>query len=191
MSGWHPPTSQCTNLELITRFTSTEFESKIQDFFQSFFKTIISFSRLKVIISWSIQALKNTGKKLFHNVLQMYGRDWKRFDQNGKNFTYKALAVALKKQLMTFYHVFRFYLYFLDFFQVWKIAAQISGLSLEFIVQCISITKYYTNVYHGVNCMRRHIQASNTVNCFNNTSLLKIKLSKHCKIILVQLNKIM
>ena len=30
-----------------------------------------------------------------------------------------------------------------------------------------------------------------TVNCFNNNSLLKIKLSKHCKIILVQLNKIM
>ena len=36
-------------------------------------------------------------ESLFHEALQTYGRDWIRFDQNDKKFTYKALVVALKK----------------------------------------------------------------------------------------------
>ena len=67
MGGCLPPTSQCMNLELITlRFTSTGFGSTIQDFFQTFFKTIISFSRLEVIIKQLINTgLKKHWKKLF------------------------------------------------------------------------------------------------------------------------------
>ena len=62
-------------------------------------------------------------------------RDWIRFDQHEKHFTSKALAVAFKtnkKNLRKFYHFSRLYFHFPDFFQVWKIAGQISKLFQEF-----------------------------------------------------------
>ena len=56
--------------------------------------------------------------------------DWLRSDQNKTKFTNKAHAVALQKEkLQTFYHFSRLCLCFPDFFQVWKIAGQISRLS--------------------------------------------------------------
>ena len=42
------------------------------------------------------------------------------------------LVVALKKKLKTFNHFSRLYLHFLGYFQVWKIAGQISRLFQEF-----------------------------------------------------------
>ena len=49
---------------------------------------------------------KTQEQSFFHDRLQKYGRNWIRFDQNEKIFTYKALVVvALKKKI-----------------QVWKIA---------------------------------------------------------------------
>ena len=62
------------------------------------------------------------------------GIDYDGFDWNEKLeiFTYKALYVTWEKKNSTFYYFFRLYLYFPDFFQVWKIAGQISGLFQEF-----------------------------------------------------------
>ena len=49
----------------------------------------------------------------------------------GKEFTSKTLVVTLKKN-SRLYHFSRLYLYFSDFFQVWKVAGQISRLFQEF-----------------------------------------------------------
>ena len=78
-------------------------------------------------------------QSFFHDALQINGRDCIRFDQNEYfKDTSKALVVALKKKkkkLKTFYYFSRLYLHFPDFFQVWKIAGQISRLFQEFKTQ--------------------------------------------------------
>ena len=53
-----------------------------------------------------------------------------------KKFTYKALVVNLKKKLKTFYHFFQTSP-LPDFFQVWKIAGQISRLCTNLAVRTI------------------------------------------------------
>ena len=54
-----------------------------------------------------------------------------------KKFTYKVLVVALKKKTQDFLSFFsRRYLYFPDFFHVWKVAEQISRLFQEFKTLC-------------------------------------------------------
>ena len=115
---------------------------------------------------------KHWNKAFFTNVpLQTYGCDRKRFDQNRKTCTYKALVVALKKETTQD---------FMPFFQILSLFSRLlpgqGNCSANFRtfsrIHCtmyINITRCYTNVYHmhDVNCMRRHIQASNIVNCFN------------------------
>ena len=48
----------------------------------------------------------------------------------------KVFAVALKKKIKTFYHFSKLCFCFPDFFQVWKIAGQISRLFQEFKTLC-------------------------------------------------------
>ena len=63
-------------------------------------KTMISFSRLKIIKQVINKDLKKKPQEQsfsFHDALQTYRLDWIKFDQNDDNFTYKALAVAFKK----------------------------------------------------------------------------------------------
>ena len=56
-------------------------------------------------------------KSFFHDVLPINGQDWIGFDQNEYlKDTSKALVVALKKKIKTFYHFSRLYLHFPDFF---------------------------------------------------------------------------
>ena len=141
MSGCLPPTSQCMNLELITRFTSTGFGSTIQDFFQTFFKTIISFSRLEVIIKQLINTgLKKHWKKLFSwCTANVWARLKKIWPKRKKFHLIQSTCCSFEKKSKSWLYTifFRFYIYYLDFFQVWKIAVQISGLSLEFIVHYV------------------------------------------------------
>ena len=82
------------------------FGSKIQVFFQTFSKTTISFSRVKVI-----------------NALQTYRWDWIRFDQQEKKFPYKAVVVAFKK---TFNH------FFPDFFSIFQTFSRTGKLLSRF-----------------------------------------------------------
>ena len=99
--------------------------------FKTFSKTTYFFSRLKVIkLVINRDLTKTKEQSFYHDALQTYRRDWIRFDQHEKNFTCKTLALAFKKERKgkTFYHFSRLYLYFPDFFQVWKIAGQISRL---------------------------------------------------------------
>ena len=55
------------------------------------------------------------------------------------------------KKLKTFYHFSRFYLHFLDFFQFWKIAGQISRLFQEFK----RLPLYYLPLQITTLCSRR------------------------------------
>ena len=108
---------------------------KIKDFFETYLQNDnFSFQTQGYQIGVN-RDKKTLEQSLLHGVLQMHGRDWIRFDQNGQHFTSKALVVALKKKinkLQTFYHFSRLNLHFPDFFQVWKIAGQISRLFQEF-----------------------------------------------------------
>ena len=79
---------------------------------------------------WSIETLK-TQEQSIHSALQTYERDWKRFDQR-KKFNRKALPVAVKKKNKQTNNFSRTYIYIADFFQVWKVAGQISSLFHEF-----------------------------------------------------------
>ena len=74
------------------------------------FKTFSPDSRLSN--GWSIQTLKSAGTKLFYDALQTYGGDWKKFYHNKKNATYKALAVALKKNSRLFTNFQTLFLFF-------------------------------------------------------------------------------
>ena len=65
---------------------------------------------------WSIETF--AGTKLFCWCPASYGWHWIRFDQNKKKN-------SKKKYIKTFHYFSRLYLYFPDFFQVWKIAGQI------------------------------------------------------------------
>ena len=90
-------------------------DPKFKTFFRLFSKTVISFSRLKVIkfiCRWSIETLKNEGTKLSH-VLQTYGQDLTKTKKIFKALI-KALVVALKKNLRLFIIFVRLYLYFPD-----------------------------------------------------------------------------
>ena len=55
-----------------------------------------------------IQTLKSVGTKTFHDAVQMYGRDWIRFDQNEKKITYETLVVAFKntQDFLPFFQTF-------------------------------------------------------------------------------------
>ena len=95
-----------------------DFGSKIQDFFHTSSKTVISFSRLKFIKEVSnIDLLKSRNKALTTIYCKCTcRRDWINFDQQEKNFNCKALDVAFKKLLTIF---FRLNLYFPDFPSIW------------------------------------------------------------------------
>ena len=84
-------------------------------------------------------------------------RDWIRFDQHETHFTSKARAVAFKtnkKNLKIFYHFSRLYFHFPDFFQVWKIAGQISRLFQEF--KTLYEPRYNRRIFlDNVACSRR------------------------------------
>ena len=58
------------------------------------------------------------------------GQDWIRFDKNNKKIHLKSNCCFENNQ--DFLPCSRLYLYFQDFFQVWKIAGQILGLFQEF-----------------------------------------------------------
>ena len=78
------------------------FESKIQDFFQTFFsKQWFLFPDTRLSNRWSKETLKNLGSKGFlQDALQTYGRDWIRFDQNEKKkFTYQELVASFEKKI--------------------------------------------------------------------------------------------
>ena len=65
------------NSTALTRDGTDFWIKKIQDFFQTFSKTIISFSRLKVIKKVSNRDLKKTRNKALNinNALQTYWQD--------------------------------------------------------------------------------------------------------------------
>ena len=99
--------------------------SKIQDFFQTFSKTIISFSKLKVIK----QVINTTQEQsLFSwcsaHVRMKLNKIWPK--QIIIKHT-KSASRSFEKKLKTLYH-----LYFPDFFQAWKIAEHFSRLFQEF-----------------------------------------------------------
>ena len=56
-----------------------------------------------------------------------------------------------KKKLTTFYHFSRLYLYFTDFFRVWKIARQISRLFKEFKTLGEPWSDLFRTVIHNNN----------------------------------------
>ena len=75
-------------------------------------------------------------QSFFHDALQINGQDWIRFDQNEYlKDTSKALVVGLKKKSRLFTIFPDFISIFQTFFQVWKIAGQISRLFQEFKTQ--------------------------------------------------------
>ena len=108
--------------------------SKIQDFFQTFFQNNNFFFqiRLKVIKQLINTDLKKREQSFSHDAQQMYGRDWIRFDQNKIKFPLQTTCCTYENKLKTFHHFSRLCLHSPDFFQVWKIAGQISMLSQEF-----------------------------------------------------------
>ena len=85
--------------------------------FKNFFRLFKFFFQTQgyQIGRWSKETVKKKGTKLFRDPLQMYGWHWIRFNHNEKNFNYKALVIALKKKIRTFYHFSRLYLHFPDF----------------------------------------------------------------------------
>ena len=109
------------------------FGSKIQDFFQTFSKTIISFSRLKVIKQVSNRDLKKSRNKALSTMRCKRTCTGKiEYDLTSRK------KISLAKHLLQlskkpFYNFFSgLFLSFSDFFQVWKIAGQISSLFQEF-----------------------------------------------------------
>ena len=91
---------------------------QIQDFFQSFSKTIIFFPDSRLSNRWSTDTLKTEQQNFFHDVLETYGQDWIRFDQNKKN---QDFAIFSRPNLQC-----------QAFFRVWKIAGQILRFFREF-----------------------------------------------------------
>ena len=81
---------------------------------------------------WSKETCKNAGPiNTFSwcsaNIWVKLNKIWPKW----KKFTFKALVVALKKKLKTFYLFSRLYLHSPDFFQVWKTTGEISSLFLK------------------------------------------------------------
>ena len=100
--------------------------------FADFFpKQLFLFPDSKLSIRWSID-LEKAGTKRFPwctpNLPPKLNKIW--LKQTKK--TSGALVAFKKKKLKTLYHFSRLYLYFTDFFRIWKIAGQISRLFKEF-----------------------------------------------------------
>ena len=85
-------------------------------------------------VRWSTKILRMQDQSFFHCTLQTYGLVWMNNIRAKRNkFTSKALVVTLKKKLTCIInHFSRLFLHFPDFFQVWKIAGQISWLFQKF-----------------------------------------------------------
>ena len=113
------------------------FGFKIQDFFQTFFQNNHLFLQNQGYqIGHQKRPSKKAGTKLLSwcgaNIRARLNKIWPKRNK----FTYKALSVALDKKNVRLFTIFpTLYLYFPDFFQVWKIAEQISRLSQEFKTQ--------------------------------------------------------
>ena len=127
------------------------FGSKIPDFFQTFSKTTTSFSRLTLIKYVSKRDLKrNKALSMMH--CKRTGKIENDLTNRKKISLVKHLLQLEKKKFTIFS---RLYLYFPDFFQVQKIAGQISKLFQEFKTlyrPClssfkISLKKYIINSY--------------------------------------------
>ena len=120
---------------LITGFVQI-FGSKIQDLFWDFFQNNNFFfhtQNYQIGDQW--RPLKNEGKKcIFHDALQTYKWDWIRFGQHKK----KISLLTFKKTLSRLYQYF---------FQVWKVAGQISRLCMN-----LEIAYMYSYSFH-VGCL--------------------------------------
>ena len=120
--------------------------------FADFFpKQLFLFPDSKLSIRWSID-LKKAGTKRFSwctpNLPPKLNKIWLR--QTNKK-TYRVLVAFKKNKLTTFYHFSRLYLYFTDFFRVWKIARQISRLFKEFKTLCEPRSELFRTVIHNNN----------------------------------------
>ena len=110
------------------------FGFKIQDFFQTFFQNNHLFLQNQGYqIGHQKRPSKKAGTKLLSwcgaNIRARLNKIWPKRNK----FTYEALSVALDKKNVRVSTIFpTLYLYFPDFFQVWKIAEQISSLFHEF-----------------------------------------------------------
>ena len=78
----------------------------------------------------NISLYKNRNKAFFMMHWNVQGQDWIRFDKNNKKFHLKSNCCFENAQ--DFLPCSRLYLYFQDFFQVWKFAGQILRLFQEF-----------------------------------------------------------
>ena len=108
----------------------TEFLSKIQDFRWTFSKTIISFSRLKVMK----QVINRELKKILQEQSFFHDRQARlnKISQTQKTFHLRSTCCSFKKKSRLFTIFSRLYLYFTEFFQFWKFAWQTSRLFQEF-----------------------------------------------------------
>ena len=112
------------------------FGSKIQDLFQTFFQNNNFFFQIRLkVIKYLINTdlkKKKRDKAFLTMHSKMYGQDWIRFDQKKIKLPLQTTCCTYENKLKTFHHFSRLRLHSPDFFQVWKIAGQISMLSQEF-----------------------------------------------------------
>ena len=94
---------------------------QIQDFFQSFSKTIIFFPDSRLSNRWSTDTLKTQQQSFFHDVLETYGHGMGLNKIWPKQKESRLLAIFSRPNL-----------HFRAFFRVWKIAVQISRFFREF-----------------------------------------------------------
>ena len=106
---------------------------KIQVFFHTFSKTIFLSPDSRLSNRWAIETLKKAGTKLYQrcaanvHVQARLNMIWRA----GKKFHSQSTCCSFQKNLFTIFFSGLF-LSFSDFFQVWKIAGQISSLFQEF-----------------------------------------------------------
>ena len=103
------------------------------------------------VINRDLKRLRN--KAFIHDMLQIYGRNWIRFDQNEKNLA--LFVVASWKKIKIFYYFSRLYLhtFFPDFSQVWKIAENCCSVRTLSFVRGISLhnLRLYTPVVRATS----------------------------------------
>ena len=91
---------------------------------------------------WSIETLKDSGtiKAFIHDMWQIYGRNWIRFDQNEKNLAL-FVGASWKKKSRFFYYFSRLYLhtFFQTFFRSGKTAKTCCSVRTLSFVRGISL----------------------------------------------------
>ena len=94
---------------------------------------------------WSIETLKDSGtiKAFIHDMWQIYGRNWIRFDQNEKNLAL-FVGASWKKKSRFFYYFSRFYLH--TFFRLF------SGLEKLLKLAALYEPWVLYEVFHSITC---------------------------------------